>query len=696
MKATKELDKRPSTHRGTLAYIPALDGLRALAVVGVILFHFGVDGVNGGFLGVDVFFVISGYLITTLLLSEAGASGSIRLSSFWGRRARRLLPALAVTIIAVSVAAALLDSPSQLSSIRSDGLATLFYVANWHFIISNQHYFSHFGPVSPLLHTWSLAVEEQFYLIWPLIVFTTLALCRRRQRTNYKNFLLAFASTGAILSAIWMAILYKPGTDTSRIYFGTDTHCQVILVGVVLALIKPEKIFRSDSNLSRSNMLPGILSVLAILLSFHYLTSTTSFLYRGGFLVVSIASALLIGQIVANPHHIVGRLLSLPPIKYIGRISYGLYLYHWPIFIFLNEANTKLSGWELLSIRVISTLAISVVSFHLIETPIRKGFNGKISAKIQARLLLPTGAVVTLAVLLLATTLPVGATPQIHKPNVSANTHPAVVLLVGDSVALTLGIGLSNPESRYHVNIINQGQLGCSIAQGNPIMVQGNQDTLPPCNPITKQTWPIFWNQEILKYHPDVVAIELGRWEVVDRVHDGHWTHIGDKSYDQYLTNQLRSAVQLASAHGAKVALLSAPYYNDGESPAGVAYDENQPERVNIWNKIVRNVAQEYPHIATVINVGAMLSENHRFSFRVDNVAVRCPDGVHVSYQGGELVAAQILPTLFQMGFQAYESAQKSDQLSPVAPFVEPNVPKSGKDLARLVQDKSSSPTCPF
>ena len=701
---------RPEDHKRSLEYKPALDGLRAIAVGSVIAFHFGVAGMSGGFLGVDVFFVISGYLITTLLIAESTNSGNISLAGFWGRRIRRLFPALAVTLISVSILAALLDSPSQLAGIRGDALSALFYVANWHFILSNQHYFTHFGPVSPLLHTWSLAVEEQFYLVWPPIVFLAYKFLTRRRvvaksteagtpessTRSVERVLVWVAVIGAIGSCLEMALMYHPGSDTSRIYYGSDTHSQVIFVGIVLAFIRPTDRFQNTSP-SFLSMTPAVLALCFVGIMFHFISATSELLYRGGFLLVAIATAIVISQVVSQTKNPVTRLLSTPPFRYVGRISYGLYLYHWPVFIFLDSQNSGLTGWQLLASRLALTMAVSVVSFHLIETPIRNGFRGRISTKVQLRALLPSGLAVVLAAVVLSSTIPAeGLSSAIPKNAGHSQADPSVVLLVGDSVALTLGIGLSNPENAYHVKIENQGQLGCSIAEGNPIMVQGAQDNLPPCNPTTHQDWQTFWAQQVIKYHPDVVAIQLGRWEVVDRMHDGHWMHIGETAYDKYLTSQLSQAVSMFVSSGAKVALFSAPYYNDGENASGAPYDENQVSRVNEWNRLLGSVASKFKGSVSVIDVGGLLSGQDRYESVVARTPVRCPDGVHVSFQGGEFVAPYVLPQLYHMGLSAYTHRTRSSTISPVASYFVPKPQSNLKSLARQVQDKSLAPTCPF
>ena len=220
----------PATRGSTIRYVPALDGLRALAVVAVMLYHGGVSWLPGGFLGVDLFFVLSGYLITTLLVTERARWGSIDLLAFWARRGRRLLPALFLMLIAVAVYAATLAPTNQQATIRGEGLATLLYVSNWWAIVHGHSYFDQFLQPSPLTHTWSLAIEEQWYLLFPVVLSLLLV---RRQVPRWLTWVLA---GGALASAAWMAHLFHPGTDPSRAYFGTDSRVQDLFVGAALAI----------------------------------------------------------------------------------------------------------------------------------------------------------------------------------------------------------------------------------------------------------------------------------------------------------------------------------------------------------------------------------------------------------------------------------------------------------------------------
>ena len=216
-------------------YVPALDGLRAVAVLGVLLYHGGAPLVTGGFLGVDVFFVLSGFLITSLLLGEWTERMTIKLGQFWARRARRLLPALLVMLVGVALYAKVFAQPGEFANLRLDSLSTLFYVANWHFIVGGNDYFALNAPPSPLQHMWTLSIEEQFYFVWPLVVLFLLRVGRRLRPARRLWPVLAAAVVGAIASAIDMRLSYQGGASVMRLYEGTDTRSQDVLVGAALA-----------------------------------------------------------------------------------------------------------------------------------------------------------------------------------------------------------------------------------------------------------------------------------------------------------------------------------------------------------------------------------------------------------------------------------------------------------------------------
>ncbi|HUV10642.1 MAG TPA: acyltransferase, partial [Acidimicrobiia bacterium] len=329
----------------TFGYKPALDGLRAVAVGSVMAFHFGADGFEGGFLGVDTFFVLSGYLITSLLLTEWGRTSTIHFAAFWIRRARRLLPALFIVLIAIAIWIRLDINTDRLGDFRADMLWTTFYGANWHFIGSGESYFDLFSDASPLRHAWSLAIEEQFYLFWPLITFGCLRLARGRTRV-----LTTVCVGGIIASSVAMIVLYESG-DPSRAYYGTDSRASQLLVGALLAIVLTRWAPRARSA-QVGVQAAGIVGAAFCLWAFTSVTDRDSWMYHGGFLLFAVATAAVIVAIIQPERGPLARLLSIRPVRWIGQVSYGLYLWHWPVQVALSEPRTGLSGWALALLRL--------------------------------------------------------------------------------------------------------------------------------------------------------------------------------------------------------------------------------------------------------------------------------------------------------------------------------------------------------
>ena len=353
-----------------LSYFPGVDGLRALAVTAVLLYHAGVSWIHGGFLGVEVFFVISGYLITCILLADLEDSGRVRLKHFWFRRARRLLPALFLLLIG-TLGAATVFYPEEVTKLRTDALAALGYVTNWYFIFGHQSYENVVGRPSLLQHLWSLAIEEQFYVVWPVVF----ALLVRRLGTR-GLFLLLIAAAAA--SSLLMAILWRPEVGVSRVYFGTDTRASGLLIGAALAFVWTPWTLRAGPRAYSIALNTAGLFALAILIYLHLeLSLYQSSLYQGGFLLVAISTAVLIA-VTVHPSGYAGRLLGLQPLRWLGTRSYAVYLWHWPVFMFTRpDLDVSMDGPELLTLRLGLTFVLAEISYRLVEKPVRSGALGR-------------------------------------------------------------------------------------------------------------------------------------------------------------------------------------------------------------------------------------------------------------------------------------------------------------------------------
>src|SRR3984957_11606654 len=416
------METASATTAVTGRHLPALNGLRGLAVIGVVAYHLQLGWAQGGYLGVDLFFVLSGFLITTLLLEEWAGSGRVDLVAFWGRRARRLLPALFLVVAALGLYLILnahFGGPGangliDLAGLRGDAIATLLYVNNWHLIFAHQSYFAQFSTPSPLQHTWSLAIEEQFYLVWPPLLLVLLRYGRRGWRGVGVTVTVALG----VGSSVLMAVLFHPGVDPSRIYYGTDTRLFDLMAGATIAFLaaaRPQPKAPARRTLHRVG--PAAAVVLAV---FWVRAGTpgglpTDFMFKGGFLLCAVLAALVVADARLIEPGWFARGLAWRPLHFIGTISYGIYLWHWPVIVYLNGARTGLSTWPLNLLRIAVTLAVSTASYYLVERPIRL-------AKLRGgvRLWAPVAGVVT-AVAIIVATFPAIADPS----SVVGTTHLA-------------------------------------------------------------------------------------------------------------------------------------------------------------------------------------------------------------------------------------------------------------------------------
>ncbi|HWS44938.1 MAG TPA: acyltransferase, partial [Acidimicrobiia bacterium] len=410
----------PERSRG-IPHVAALDGLRGIAILAVLVYHGG--HLSGGFLGVDLFFVLSGYLITSLLLAEWRATSGVSLGGFYARRARRLLPALFLMLLGVSLYAAIWAQPAELARIRGDAFATLAYVANWHTIFGGHTYWSLFSAPSPLEHTWSLAIEEQFYLVWPLVALAVL----RRSRDAARALLLV-SLTGACAAGAWMVVLVLRGADVSRVYLGTDTRIAAMLFGAALAAGQA----RFAPLRARARAYLEIAAILAAcFLAWAYASAggLDSWLYRGGLFACGVAATVIIAA-VTHPHRgPLAYLFAWKPLCALGLVSYGLYLWHWPVYLVLNPSRTHLTDPALLIVRIGASLVIATVSYVLVEIPIRRGA----LAPRVARALAPATACAAV-IAILATT----ASSAVPSVAMSSDAMPSIAMSSGSvsSVAL--------------------------------------------------------------------------------------------------------------------------------------------------------------------------------------------------------------------------------------------------------------------
>ena len=614
----REPDRRPepepsaaSAASGHAARILALDGLRAVAVAAVLLYHAGLSRFRGGFLGVDVFFVLSGYLITGLLAREYLATGAVALRRFYHRRARRLLPALFVVLAGVC-AYVVLRLPGEAAGFRGDATASVFYVTNWWFVARGQSYFGGTGRPSLLLHLWSLAVEEQFYVVWP--AFLLVALGRSPQRTERAERVRAlwravgWATLLAACSIGLTVLLYSPWRDPSRIYYGTDTRAFELLIGVLAALLqiareKPREQVEAQApaqpsaHRERARRIAlesaSFLTLAGILWAFAVVPATSPALYPVGLIAVSIASAVLIRTLVAGTA--VSGLLSGRLFVWLGERSYALYLWHWPIFD-VTRPGTDVA-WPpqtVLLVRVLLSVVFADLTYRYIETPIRHGALGRAAARAREafgrrELGLPLAtagsalAVLAAAAMLGDTLVSTASAHPADAKAVAVDNRPAAALdephgaapqpqphaaVTGGTPAYPTALP-PRPAHPPRVALIGDSQ-GMTLYINRPPDTAGYlrllDDTTEGCDflggRITSGAGDrrdldaecggtvAKWASRVRRDHADAALMMVGAWDLFDEHVDGAALPFGSAGWDTYFDTRLAAAVSTLKATG--------------------------------------------------------------------------------------------------------------------------------------------------
>lgn len=669
---------------GGLPHLRALDGLRGLAVLGVLLHHARIPGVPAGFVGVDVFFVLSGFLITSLLLAELRDTGRVRLGGFWLRRARRLLPALFAVVLVVGATAPWWLEAGPRSTLVGDGVAALVYVANWRILASGTDYFATFGPPSPLTHTWSLGVEEQFYVLWPLAVVGAVALLRRlgakrswRRRVVVAGLLGTLALVAG--SALLTAVLARG--DVMRAYYGTDARAQELLGGAALGLLATAAGWwgARPATPSRPRRLVvtvvGLAGLVGLVVVAGTVRDARGFVAHGGFaLVTALAAAVLVAAVhpVGGP---VARLLAWRPLAALGVVSYGVYLWHWPLFVLLDPVRTGLDGGGirdrvlLAALRIGTSGAVAVLSYRLVERPART-FRWA-DADPALRGLVPVAAAsACLAALVVPSALvppdpaadgtrfvaqepalptfdppsasvPPSASPSLS-PSVSPSDAPTTpagptrVFLLGDSSAF--GLHSEFPPSDPSVKVSGSTQLGCDLL-GGELLVDGSRlGLLPVC-----RNWPATWRNQVTSEKPDVSVLVLGNGFLFDRVVGGRTVVFGTPEYERYLLGWLDDTLDELAASSGRVVVTDVPCFGKRDTGLdGTATIADDARRQRLVNRLVREHLAARPQVR-VLDLRARFCPGDRFAERVDGVRLR-PDGVHWSREGAAVVWGWLIP----------------------------------------------------
>ncbi|MDC0749037.1 acyltransferase family protein [Polyangium mundeleinium] len=605
--------------RATIPHLPALDGLRGLAVLGVLLFH---DGrLDGGYLGVDLFFVLSGYLIHSLLLAEWAKAGTIDLKAFWVRRARRLFPALLALLPVVAAYAQKLAKPEELDRIRKDGLATLAYVANWRAIFSGRSYWDMFQVPSPLEHTWSLAIEEQFYVVWPLLAFGVLYLSRGSRRVMLAVSLGLAVISGAVM--VWLG----NRTDTSRAYMGTDTRGVAILLGASLACLMAERGTSKNKQVVRALDGLGLLAAIGLAWAWVKLDGQNPLLYRGGFFGTELCVLVLIVCAAHGEQSLVARALAFRPVAWVGLVSYGLYLWHWPIYVVLRPERIGLSGLGLSALRYTATFAVALISYHFLEQPIRKRGApfGRPAVMLSSSVALCIGALLvgTQSRRVMQIGLQLLPWPETVPPGT------VKILIVGDSVAQALGERMKAVQTGTGAFVIERGTPDCSIMEG----------TLPARSltnvPHDGGDCDARWGSDVDELHPDATLVVLGGGYFARVEVEGRWQHICEPGWDAAYAKELGGKLAMLADKGGRVYVARVPY------PVGGWQKPALNAQVDCFNTLIEKAAQGEPRIH-LLDLAAHLCPGGQCALMSEGEPIR-PDGMHFGGPGAKEIARWVI-----------------------------------------------------
>lgn len=625
---TVTVDVAPVERARSVPYSAPLDGLRGLALVAIIVYHSDIGGAPGAFLSVSTFFTLSGFLITALMLAEHERTDGVSLRGFWSRRLRRLMPAALAAISCIVVASIWLADSTQLVRLRGDALASLAYVANWRFIVVGDTYGAGFDSPSPFTHFWTLAIEEQFYILLPLVVIGVLVLTRGSRRLLAGT--LGVLAVGSLVWSIW---LESHGATTDRLYFGTDVRAAELIAGALLAVWWMR---RTEPLSSRSR---GILSLLApaalVVMVIAWLTADLQdrIFYRGGLLAYSVLTLLVVVGCLEGTG-VVARALRGRPLVWIGTVSYGAYLLHFPILIWL-QLRTPLPAAARLLVALPLVFGLAALSARYLEGPIR---NGSLLTTPGRAALLGVGGVAATFAVIMGVTAAVEVPDRVDLDAAAAwarfeeqtqaqdrSTAPRIGVF-GDSTALMTGAGLSE-HSRLHperfVGTPGHPTLGCGLLTAGARIVRGEEK--PPDAECVG--WEQRWAESSAATPSDLAVVQLGPWEVVDQqlAPGGRFLTIGeDQELDDAIRAQLRRAAEILLVDNGRVVFLSPPDIDvgrvDGRSPS-TSFDESDPARMRHFRALIDEVAADDPRI-DVVRLDDWLAA------QPDERRLR-PDGVH-------------------------------------------------------------------
>jgi peptidoglycan/LPS O-acetylase OafA/YrhL len=616
-------------------YVASLDGLRAIAVAAVVVYHFAPSVLPAGFLGVDVFFVVSGFLITRLVTREIARTNTVGLANFWKRRARRLLPALATVTVVVLVAASIKLTNAEIHDIRAQALGTLFYCANWVIIFAKGSYFTSTGRPSPFLHMWTLAVEEQFYVVLPLVFFAA-----RRVVLRHPVRAAAIALLGAVASTIWMGVLFSPSSDPSRAYLGSDSHAMGLLVGVALGVLAGAGCLRIVLSPRLASVLASI-ALVALFVIMRVADANTTALYRGGFLVFAVLCAVVVVVVVAMPDTPLARALSAPPLVAIGLRSYSLYLWHWPVRVFLTTTS-GLDGFPLFAARLVVSVMLAEISFRCVEQPFRLGgFARKWGSRAAVAYFVVLALVAGVLVVTVAAPKALPPSDLAHLGGINGNTDPNALRVdtFGDSTALVFGIAGAQHAQELDITVGGDAQLGCGVVQADH--VTGSRVI---GSPAICAGWRARWEQ-VLRDDPHArLALMTGAWEILDQKTSAGLVRFGTAAWTDLVASSLRSALSVLTSDGRTVYVFEVPCYGAGDVSAPFP-ERSDPRRIAALNTIYENVAHSLPHVSIVHWRTLVCPDGHRAD-TIGGVHMWQADDQHLTDAGGVVVWKWWLPQI--------------------------------------------------
>mgnify|MGYP001217220354 CR=1 FL=1 len=623
----------------------------------MLCFHHGFGWARGGYLGVDLFFVLSGFLIAGKLINERRATGRLDLVAFWGGRFRRLLPALLFVLVGVAAYAQFFAEPLTLHDIRIDSYASLAYVANWRFILNDVGYFAGTAAPSPVRHLWSLSVEEQFYLLFPLL----LVVLARRARSP-RQLVPVFASLVAA-STMWTGYLAWRGAEPTRLYEGTDTRLATILVGVVVAVVV-RTWRRPPAGLGAAAAVAAVVALGIAAVA----RGDSAWMYPLGQLSFALAVGVVIAFAATSRRGPAVAVLSSVPFVWLGAISYSLYLWHWPVYLVLTPDRTGLHGVVLFALRVAVSVVMALVSYHLVEQPIRLR-----RVTLPRPGLLGVAGVVAVALLITAATAgapsgdklaersgpaPVVTTPGIPTtfrdlglppgvtlPPAAPTDRPLRLAMVGDSVGFSLDY--------YRPRIPNVTSTDTGTVIGCGIMAPAA--TGPGAEPTEAcRTWKDYWLRALDgPLEPDVVLMVTGAWEIRDHWLNGAKLTPGTREATTYVDGQLEQAVALIREHtGARIGALElscAPKIEQGVGEDVLA--STDVARVDWFNERLQALADRHPGDVVLLSINDHVCPDGKAVDKLDGVRLRY-DGVHWTEQGAPRAWGWLLPELLDLAYR--------------------------------------------